>query len=278
MNPSSFDDHFKHLGEAVLKDTGPLVGKTLTFLWTDSFEAGNLTWTQAFPAQFLKYRGYDLKPYLPVLSGYVVDNAEVTARFKADLGRTIMDCLADNCWGRFAKVCHEHGLKMGSEASSLFNGPPPMDGLKNLGRCDIPSGELWAEYTYKYPKRLDGYNFNCKQTASAAHIYGKKQALAEAFTTQGSDTTIHWGLGPSDLKPFADIAFCEGINHLMLHEVTCLRPKDGKPGYELCAGTHFSPNITWWQPIWSFFQLSCQMSVPASTGIICWRCMLLPGR
>ncbi len=249
MNADSLNDHFQHLGVEVLKEAGPLAGNTLAYLFTDSFEAGNLSWTQAFPANFRKYRGYDMMPYLPALSNVVVDNPEVTSRFKADFNRTIMDSVADNYLGAFTAACRKHGVTMVSEATSLF-GDVPTDGMKNLGRCDIAAGEFWADTGFK----RGAYNLNCKETASAIHTYGKKQALAEAFTTQNGDRAVHWTLGPSDLKPIGDIAFCEGINHFMLHQASCLRPKDGKPGFEAAAGTHFSPNITWWEQAGEFFR------------------------
>ena len=67
---------------------------------------------------------------------------------------------------------------------------------------------------------------NLKQTASAAHIYGRREAQAEAFTQMEQDRT-HWSLGPYDLKPYANDAFCEGINRFMLHQSTCQPPEDG---------------------------------------------------
>jgi hypothetical protein len=39
----------------------------------------------------------------------------------------------------------------------------------------------------------------------------------------------------------------------MLHQATCQPPSDGKPGYEFCAGQHFTPNITWWEQSPAFF-------------------------
>lgn len=56
----------------------------------------------------------------------------------------------------------------------------------------------------------------------------------------------HWGEPPSSLKRTADRAFCEGINRFVIHCTTATRPEDGKPGYEYGAGTHFNPNVTWW--------------------------------
>jgi hypothetical protein len=253
LNTASLDDHFSHLGKLVFEEAEK-AGGHLDYLWSDSWECGKLTWTQDFPNQFSRFRGYDLKTYMPVLAGYTVINAEISARFRDDFDRTIQDCIAENYYGHFADLCHQNGMKVGNEAGGP-NDIPPQDVLKNFGRCDILSGEFWVNGHFNSP---DGYNrnrglrLNLKQTATAAHVYGKPEAEAEAFTQQEQDRT-HWSLGPSDLKPYANDAFCEGINRLMLHQATCQPPSDGKPGYEFCAGQHFTPNITWWEQSPAFF-------------------------
>jgi hypothetical protein len=119
----------------------------------------------------------------------------------------------------------------------------------------MPAGEFWVN---GHRKAENGYNadtwqrLNLKQTAAAAHIYGKREAMAEAFTMMDGDAT-HWALGPADLKPYANDAFCEGINRFMLHQATCQPPSDGMPGFEFCAGQHFTPNLTWWEQSPAFF-------------------------
>jgi hypothetical protein len=50
-----------------------------------------------------------------------------------------------------------------------------------------------------------------------------------------------------------DRAYCEGINRIAIHTSTATRPHDGKPGYEYGAGTHFNPNVTWWEMSKPFF-------------------------
>lgn len=253
LSRRALDDYFAHLGKLVINEAKK-AGGSLDYLWSDSWEAGKLTWTQDFAGQFKRFRGYDLENYMPVLAGYNVINADVSERFKNDFDRTIQDCIAENFYGRFEALCHQHGMKVGNEAGGP-NDIPPQDVLKNFKHCDILSGEFWVNGHYKSP---DGYNkdpmqrLNLKQTATAAHVYGKQQAEAEAFTQQEQDRT-HWSLGPSDLKPYANQAFCEGINRLMLHQATCQPPSDGKPGYEFCAGQHFTPNITWWEQSSAFF-------------------------
>jgi len=253
LKTSALDDHFEHLGRLVL-DEAKKAGGHLAYLWSDSWECGKLTWTQDFSNQFKRFRGYDLMPYLPVLSGYTVVNTDVTARFHDDFDRTIQDCISENFYGHFMDLCHKNGVNVANEAGGP-NNIPPIDALKNLGYCDIPAGEFWVN---GHRKAQNGYNsdlslrLNLKQTASAAHIYGKREAMAEAFTMMDGDAT-HWALGPTDLKPYANDAFCEGINRLMLHQATCQPPSDGKPGYEFCAGQHFTPNITWWEQSPAFF-------------------------
>ncbi len=253
LSKAALDDHFNHLGKPLIEEAKKAGGK-IDYFWSDSWECGKLTWTQNFPGQFKKYRGYDLLPYLPVLAGYTLGDSTLSNRFLTDFDRTIQDCIADNFYGHFADLCHQNSMRMGSEAGGP-NDIPPIDALKSLGRCDFVAGEFWVNGHYKSP---DGYNssrwlrLNLKQTATAAHIYGKRVAMAEAFTQQEPHYT-HWSLGPAELKPYANDAFCEGINQLLLHQATCQPISDGKPGYEFCAGQHFTPNITWWEQSPEFF-------------------------
>lgn len=269
LKTDALDDHFEHLGKPILDEAKKAGGK-LAYFWSDSWECGKLTWTQDFANQFTRFRGYDMKPYMPVLAGYIVDNAEVTARFQDDFDRTIQDCISENFYGHFMDLCRENGLKVGNEAGGP-NNIPPIDALKNLGYCDIPAGEFWVN---GHRNAQNGYNqdkslrLNLKQTATAAHIYGKKEAMAEAFTMMDGDAT-HWALGPVDLKPYANDAFCEGINRFMLHQSTCQPPSDGKPGYEFCAGQHFTPNLTWWEqsPAFLTYLSRCQYMLQQGTFV-----------
>jgi hypothetical protein len=253
LSTAALDDHFEHLGKLVIEEVRKAGGK-LAYFWSDSWECGKLTWTQDFPAQFHRFRGYNLMPCLPILAGYTIGDSAISSRFQNDFDRTIQDCIAENFYGRFADLCHKNGMKMGSEAGGP-NDIAPMDVLKNLGKCDFTAGEFWVNGHYN---AAGGYNtdrqrrLNLKQTATAAHIYGKREAMAESFTQQEADRT-HWSLGPADLKPYANDAFCEGINRIMLHQATCQPPGDGKPGFEFCAGQHFTPNQTWWQQSPAFF-------------------------
>jgi hypothetical protein len=240
LNASALDHHFTSMADVLCQRAGPLVGKSLKYFHDDSWEVELPNWTDGFLAEFKKYRGYDAQPYLPVFAGRIVTSVEVSDRFLHDFRKTVADCLAENHYGRLATLARAKGLRIHCEAGGpCYPKAPPMDALKNLGRCDVPMGEFWQSSHWKE----NGQNHVGKQTACAAHIYGRTFAAAEAFTKIGP----HWEESLTDLKPTADIALCEGINRFFLHTSTCSRPDDGMPGYEYFAGTHFNRNVTWWE-------------------------------
>ncbi len=254
LSHTGVDLQFENLGKILLQEAGDLAGKTLTYFCDDSFEDGFPNWTENILSQFKKYRGYDPAPYLPVLNGYIIGSVERSDRFLNDYRKTVADCLADEHYKHFADLCHKHGLQVQNEAAGPSrSGTMCMDALKNLGRSDMPQGEFWLGGKHDEEGGLDeklgygvvrlekGQNKVTKMVASAAHIYGKKTVSAESFTS-----FRHWYDYPGNMKQAADRAFCEGVNRFLIHTSTATRPQDGKPGIEYGAGTHFNPNVTWW--------------------------------
>ena len=75
---------------------GPYFGKSFQYFLMDSWEAGQENWTEQMMAEFRKRRGYDMTPYLPVLTGRVVGSAAASDAFLWDFRRTIADMLAEN--------------------------------------------------------------------------------------------------------------------------------------------------------------------------------------
>ncbi|MHB1766384.1 MAG: glycosyl hydrolase, partial [Phycisphaerae bacterium] len=76
---------FASLMGRIIKQIGPLAGQTLVSTHIDSWETGSQNWTPTFRADFKRLRGYDLQPYLPVLTGQVVESMEASQRFLWDL-------------------------------------------------------------------------------------------------------------------------------------------------------------------------------------------------
>ena len=118
--------------------------------------------------EFRRRRGYDMTPFLPVMTGRVVGSPEVSERFLWDLRRTISELVIENYAGGMSRLAHEHGLKFTAEAYGS-----PCDHLPYAGRSDEPMGEFWVG---------GGAIETCRGMASAAHVYGKPIVGAEAFT------------------------------------------------------------------------------------------------
>lgn len=229
-----WDRHVQPLLDAI----GPLAGTALKYLHTDSWECGGMNWTEGFEKEFAARRGYDPTPYLPVLAGAIVDSRDVSNRFLADFRKTIGDTVAENHYEAFAAMAHARGLSVHPESGGPHAGP--FDGLKCLGRSDMPMGEFWVPSPHR-PKPEN--RFFVKQAASAAHIYGKQRVAAEAFTSIGP----HWeDVLWKSVKPSFDHEACAGLNLSFIHTFTCSPASMGLPGQEYFAGTHFNPNVTWW--------------------------------
>jgi len=237
MNPDSLDAYWDRNIEPLFRAIGPLAGTTLRYVHTDSWEGGGMNWTPGFDRTFRENRGYDPIPWLPVLAGYVVDSREDSNAFLADFRKTIGDRVADH-YGHLAELSRKHGMATHPECSGPHAGP--LDGLKNYGRSELMMSEFWSPSPHRPtpPNR-----FFVKQASSAAHTYGKRLVGAEGFTTIGP----HWNDVPwSAMKPSFDHEFCAGLNLLFTHTFTCSPKEMGVPGQEYFAGTHFNPQVTWW--------------------------------
>ncbi len=238
MDSAAIEAQFQHIAAVLLKDVGPAAGPIFRSVQIDSWEILLPSWTMKYLDAFRQYRGYDARPYLPALAGRTVGSAEISDRFLNDFRKTLGDCVADNYFGPLTTLAQTAGIIQQSEAGGVcYPKVMSMDALKNLGRCAVPMGEFWQNPTWR---EKDDQNTNGKQTACAAHLYGKRVAAAEAFAS-----FWHWVDSPATLKPTADRAFCEGFNQFVIYS-TATRSDEGTPGTEFTAGTHFNRRVTWW--------------------------------
>lgn len=218
--------------------SGGLMGKHgVNNVATDSWEAGFANWTDGILTQFRRLRGYDPAPWLPALTGHIVQSSEATDRFLWDFRRTIADLVIITNFDQVRDSLHERGLGYVTEAMAARRATIG-DAMEMKARADIPMGELWL-FT---PERFDkNYSADIRDTASVANIYGKKIASAESITSTGNP----WGYGPWDIKSVADQEFLDGINQFTLH-VSVHQPNDDAPGLALGVyGMWFNRLDTW---------------------------------
>ena len=258
LDAAAMDFQFANVAAPLIEAAGPLAGKVFRSVQIDSWETELPNWSIGFLDGFRKSRGYDARPYLPVLAGHVVADAGTSDRFLYDYRKTVGECLTANYFGRLSQLAEAKGIVQQSEAGGVCTPKVmAMDALANLGRCAIPMGEFWQDGAWVEANQ----NKNGKQTASAAHLYGKRIAAAEAFTS-----FMHWVDSPGSLKPTADRAFCEGFNHFFIFS-SATRGEDGVPGTEFCAGTHFNRKITWWNQARCFSDYVARCSYLLQQGL-----------
>jgi len=233
-----FDTYLDSYKETVGAD---FMGKRgVTYVVNDSWEAGSQNWTDNMIAQFRKRRGYDPLPWMPVLTGQVVESAEASDRFLWDVRKTISDLIADEHYGQLEQTLHERG--MGHYGESHEGGRAFVaDGMEVKKFNEVPMSAMWTQ-TPGVNKEQFGYNADDRESASVAHIYGQNLVAAESMTAAAAP----WAWSPATLKPTADQEFLNGINRIVIHE-SAHQPLVGKaPGLTLGPfGQWFNRNETW---------------------------------
>src|ERR1700744_5566669 len=220
-----------------------MIGKRgIRYVVTDSWEAGAQNWTDNMVAEFTRRRGYDPRPWMPVLAGRIVENAQASDQFLWDLRQPIADLTAENHYGQVQASLKQRGIGHYGESHEVgraFIG----DGMEVKKLNDIPMSAMWVQKP-GVNKPAYGYNADDRESASVAHIYGQNIAAAESMTS--CDPLTAWAWSPETLKPTADQEFLNGINRFVIHE-SAHQPLIGKaPGVTLGpCGQWFNRNETW---------------------------------
>jgi hypothetical protein len=235
----NYMDHYLDM----YKDTvgaGFIGRRGVRYVITDSWEAANQNWTDNMIAQFTRLRGYDPRPWMPVLTGREVESAEASDRFLWDFRKTIADLIADEHYGQVEASLRERGMGHYGESHEDHRAFVA-DGMEVKKLDEVPMSAMWTQ-TPGENKELYDYNADDRESASVAHIYGQNIAAAESMTA----ARAAWAWSPATLKPTADKELAEGINRFVIH-CSVHQPLVGKaPGLGLGPfGQWFTRNETW---------------------------------
>lgn len=243
LDARAIEGHFNRFHGALIKRVPALVGagRTLTHLYSVSWEGTMPTWTGDFESQFRRFAGFDVRPALPLLAGFREADATAHEAFLRAYRRARNDMFRENFYGTLVRLARAHGMGFFSESGGPWQRTPAVfreaDQLAFLGVNDMPQGEFWPD------ANGEGYQarYHVRAAVSAAHLYGRSRASAEAFTHM----IRHWSVDPGRLKYAGDRAFAAGVNHFVWHTFTCSPDAFGVPGAEYFAGTHVNRNVTW---------------------------------
>jgi hypothetical protein len=234
--------YFENYLDQYKNATNGLMGnKGLRYMVTDSWEAGTLNWTDSMMTDFKNHRGYDMIPWLPVLTGHIVESAEASDRFLWDFRKTIADLTAENHYDQLTSLLHERG--MGRYTESHEDGRALVaDGMDIKRKADIPMSATWTPSVVGSNSIWPASKADVRESASVAHIYGQNLVAAESMTAVGTP----WAWSPEYLKPTADMELAGGLNRFIIHCSVHQPVFDKIPGLGLGPyGQWFTRNETW---------------------------------
>ncbi len=233
LDAASVEFQFEQSVGPVIRAAGPLLGRTFKGLLFDSFEAGFQNWTDRFPAEFRRRKGYDLIPWLPLLAGFVLESEERSEAVLWDFRDVIEALFAENYFGTMQRLAARHGIRIYAESQG-----GPLNPMACNRHVDVPMNEFWLPEAGPRASRI-------KQSASSAAFLGRTTVAAEAFTAKPEHARFL--ATPASLKEVGDHAFTLGINRYCLHAFTHQPYTDAAPGFGRGRyGTHFGRLVTWW--------------------------------
>jgi hypothetical protein len=234
---------------------GPCGDGKLHGLLIDSWERMIPTWTvhsETLFEEFKQRRGYDMRPFMPAMMGYVIRDQSYTEKFLRDLRETMDDLFVQNFFAHFRTIAHEFGTIVYTEGAT--GEVLPGDALRYYGVSDVPMTEFW--YPRAPSAQIDGKPV--KYAASASHLYNKKLVAAEACTEIG----VRWNEHPFTVKYLIDKNFALGVNHIVFHTFSHTPQLEVYPGSSFGGSIGFPlvRNQTWWRhtPAWIEYITRCQ--------------------
>jgi hypothetical protein len=196
-------------------------------IFSDSLEVEHSNWTADLPAEFMRRRGYDLKPYLLALVG---DTGPITEAVRCDWGRTLTELVNEH----YLMPLRAWANRQGTRLRAQVYGPPPVT-LSSNSLVDLPEGEAaGADWKHFSPSRW---------AASASHLYGRDVTSAETWTWIHSPA---FRATPLDLKSEADQHFLQGINQIVGHGWPYSPPSAREPGWRFYAAGALNAHNPWW--------------------------------
>ena len=246
LDPVAIKNYFENYLDQYLKATGGLMGDKggLKFMVTDSWEAGAQNWTDHFPAEFQKRRGYSIIPWMPVLSGNIIKSAVASEQFLFDFRKTLSEMVSEYHYDALTKILAARGMKRYSESHESGRALIA-DGMEVKRSSAVPMSALWTPNAFVNQNDQTAHTIDIRESGSVAHIYGQNLVAAESLTALGIGGTA-WSYYPENLKPSVDLELASGLNRFVIH-CSVHQPTDDKiPGLGLGPfGQWYTRHETW---------------------------------
>ncbi len=273
LNKRGIDTHFEHRLKPILEAAGDKAGRTLQYIHIDSWEAHGQNWTKDFEKEFQARRGYDIHPWLLVLTGQAVESREKTDRFLWDLRQTVSKVIPANYINRLKELIKSYGVQFSCEPYGRLC----VNTLDYASKSDFPICEFWTERDIinPFPTFSKYWYTSMKGLASIANTYGKNRVGAEAFTGCRG-----WVDHPYLIKAMGDEAFCNGVSHYIIHLSAHQAYDNMVPGLTHRKwGQHFNRHQTWWEFSKPYFNYvsRCQFLLQQGRRVVDVACLYHEG-
>lgn len=250
------------MSNTIQQKIGPLAPYVRSF-FVDSMETEGANWTSDMRNEFIKRRGYDLYPYLPLVlvkiggMGNTISHSypiktsaeikEMAARIRYDFELTKAELFQERFVNNFAEWCKNNNIK--SRAQAYGRGYFPLEGSFEI---DIPECETWLKYGIgeditedeltQYPWHLGrGYTMINKLVSSAAHLKDKKLISSEELT----NTEMVFNESLEIFKIGGDQSTMSGVTHPIFHGFNYSPPDAAFPGWITYGGYLNEKNTMW---------------------------------
>jgi hypothetical protein len=199
-----------------------------TYLRVHHPKEPTLPWTERFPEEFLRRKGYDIRDHLEELFFNVKDYMKV----RYDFFDVATSLFIENFTIPYAKWCEENGIFMTGHymAEDTLRGQVEWIGaaMPHYEYMQIPGIDKLARHLEQV--------VTIKQVSSAAEQLGKKWVLCETFGTTGQHVSFLHRKWIADWQAVLGVTY---INpHLSLYSMRGERKRD------------YPPNLFYQQPWW----------------------------
>ena len=214
------------------------------------------------PEEFKRRRGYDIIPYLPVLTGRVLGDLQTTERFLYDLRQTVSELVTENFWAEMQRLCHAQGMRLAVQPYITTGND--LDAANFTRRTDgrVLEPPVPAE---RLPRHRQGRR--SPPPISMADSSSGPRPSPPPKPSAGFPTRPR-------MKELGDQVFCLGANRFQFHRFAMQRFPQLKPGMTMGKwGQHYDSTQTWWEwsKPWHDYLARCQFMLrqgPVVTDVL----------
>ena len=203
LNPVAVRQFVEFTHEQYKKHVGSEFGKTFLGFRGDEPDYGFVPWTPALPDEFLRKKGYDVRPWV---AAFLVKNpTDSMLRVKADYWDVWSDMFSENFFKVQADWCAANNLSymvhLNHEDKMMALAQSGGDFFKDLRSVQVPGvdaiwNQIWPGTIADFPK----------YASSVAHVYGHQKAMSESFAAYRTPPSV------DQAKWVTDHQFARGIN------------------------------------------------------------------